>query len=146
MSGAVPAAPYRGALPKPTPETRAFWDATKEKRFVLPWCTSCGKAHFYPRAVCPHCHAATLEWRAASGRGTIYSYVINHKPARGFENRVPYVIAVIELAEGPRMMSNVVLDETPTPENVRIGMAVTVDFLPLTADVTLPVFKPAASS
>lgn len=138
----APAPAYRGALPKPTPETRAFWDGTRARQFLLPWCLACGKAHFYPRAICPHCHATALEWRPASGRGTIYSYVINHKPARGFESRVPYVIAVIDLAEGPRMMSNVMLDTTPTADNVRIGMAVEVDFLPVTPDVTLPVFRP----
>lgn len=136
--------PYRGALPRPTPETKPYWDGAKAHRLMLPWCTACGRPHFYPRSLCPHCGAADLEWRQASGRGTVYSYVINHKAARGFEDKVPYVIAVIELAEGPRMLSNLVMDATPTPETIRIDMEVEVVFDAVTPEITLPKFRPVA--
>ena len=135
---------YRGALPTPTPETKPFWDAAREHRLALPWCLACGKPHFYPRGFCPHCFAWHLEWRDASGRGAVHTFVITHKPARGYEDQVPYVIAVIELEEGPRMLSNLRTAETPSPENVRIGMPVEVVFDDVTAEVTLPRFRPVA--
>lgn len=137
MSGA-----YRGALPQPTPETKPYWDAAREGRLVLPWCRDCGRAHFYPRAICPHCGGARLDWRQASGRGRLHTYVINHKPAKGFEERVPYVIAVVELEEGPRMMTNLDIAD-PTPEALRIDMPLEVAFRSVTDQVALPVFRPA---
>jgi len=60
---------YRGALPQPTPETQPYWDGAREGRLMLPWCEDCGQPHFHPRAICPHCGAARLQWRQASGRG-----------------------------------------------------------------------------
>jgi len=134
--------PYKGALPRPTPETQPFWDGARAGNLMLPWCEDCGQPHFYPRSLCPHCHSTRLSWRPASGRGRLYSYVINHKPARGFEDKVPYVIASIELAEGPRMLSNLVTDEPPTPESLRIDMEVEVLFDAVTPEVTLPKFRP----
>lgn len=140
----APAAPgpYKGPLPRPTPETQAFWDGAKAHKLMLPWCEDCGQAHFYPRTLCPHCHSVRIAWRQASGRGKVHTFVINHKAARGFEDKAPYVIAVIELEEGPRMMSNLVMDETPTPENVHIEMPVAVVFDDVTPEVTLPRFRP----
>ena len=138
-------APYSGALPKPTPETQAFWDGAKAHKLMLPWCQDCGMPHFYPRALGPHCLSSKLEWRQASGRGKVHTYVINHKAARGFD-RTPYVIAVIDLEEGPRMMSNVVVDGEPTPENVRIDMPVEVFFDDVTDDISLPRFRPGGAA
>lgn len=142
----VKAGRYLGALPKATPDTQMFWDGLKTGRLLLPWCLECGKAHFYPRSCCPHCFSWQLEWREASGRGKVHTYVINHKAARGFEGQVPYVIAVIELDEGPRMLSNLILDITPTPENVRIDMPVEVVFDAVTPEVTLARFRPVAAA
>lgn len=132
---------YLGALPKPTPETLPFWKGLKEGRFELPFCTSCDKAHFYPRIICPHCGADGIEWRAASGRGQIHTYVISHKAPKGWTGNVPYVIAVVELEEGPRMLTNLDMAETPTLENVRIGMPVSLSPRVVTEQVTLPWFK-----
>jgi acetyl-CoA acetyltransferase/uncharacterized OB-fold protein len=147
---AIPAtgepARYRGALPQPTPDTQPFWDALRAHRFELPWCQDCGRAHFYPRPFCPHCFSERIEWRAATGKGTVHTFVINHKAAKGYEDRAPYVIAVIELAEGPRMLSNLVMQETPTPENVRIGMTVELVFDDVTPERTLPRFKLVAGA
>ena len=133
---------YAGALPKPTPETQPFWQALKAGRFELPWCLDCGKPHFYPRTVCPHCDAANLEWRAASGRGHVHTYVINHKAPKGWSGPAPYVIAVVELEEGPRMLTNLAMQATPTPDNVRIGQPVTLVHRPVTDEITLPWFQP----
>ena len=141
MMATQPAQAYRGALPKPTPETKPFWDGARAHRLMLPWCKACGRPHFFPRNCCPHCFAFDLEWRQASGRGKLHTFVINHKAARGFENKVPYVIAVVELEEGPRMMSNLVMDETPTPDNVKIDMALEVIFDDVTPEISLPKFR-----
>ena len=131
--------PYGGALPKPTPETQAFWDGTLAHKLMLPWCTECGKPHFYPRSICPFCLSRELEWREASGRGKLHTYVINSKAAKGFTT-VPYVIAVVELNEGPRMMTNIVIDD-PTPEKLPIDAAVEVIFDDVTEAVTLAKFR-----
>jgi len=132
---------YSAALPRPTPDTQPFWDALKARRLELPWCLSCGKAHFYPRMLCPFCGSVDLEWRVASGRGTIHTFVINDKPAKGLDGKAPYVIAIIALEEGPRMMSNLAMDDKPTPANVAIGMPVQLEFDDVTEQVTLPRFR-----
>ncbi|MBF9033742.1 DNA-binding protein [Rhodobacterales bacterium HKCCE2091] len=132
---------YDGALPRPTPETRAFWDGTKAHRLMLPWCEACGQPHFYPRAICPHCLSDRLDWRQASGRATLYSYVINHRPAKGFE--APYVIAAVTLDEGPRMLTNIETDGPPEPDALRLDMALEVVFADVTDEITLPRFRPA---
>ena len=132
--------PYGGALPKPTPETLPFWEGTKAHRLMLPWCNACSKPHFYPRSICPSCLSDDIEWRQASGKGKLHTYVINSKAAKGFI-KTPYVIAVIELAEGPRMMSNIVTEETPTPDMLPIDAEVEVFFDDVTDEVTLPKFR-----
>jgi uncharacterized OB-fold protein len=86
----------------PQPETRAFWDAAAQGRFILPHCEACGRAHWYPRAFCPHCFSDRLAWQQAQGIGTIYSFSIMRRAA------VPYAIAYVTLAEGPTMMTNLV--------------------------------------
>lgn len=132
--------PYLAALPKPTPETAPFWQGAQEHRLMLPWCQDCGQPHFYPRSICPFCLSDKLDWRQASGRGKLHTYVINHKPAKGFGGD-PYVIAVIELAEGPRMLSNVLTKGAPRPEDLPIDADVEVVFDDVTDAVTLPKFR-----
>jgi len=134
--------PYLGALPRPTPETLPFWEGARQHRLMLPWCTACDRPHFYPRAFCPFCLSDALEWRQASGRGRLHTYAINHRPAKGFT--APYVIAVIELDEGPRMLSNLITPGEPRPEDLRIDMPVEVMFDNVTETVTLPKFRPLA--
>jgi acetyl-CoA acetyltransferase/uncharacterized OB-fold protein len=141
-SAAATEAPrYAGALPRPTPETLPFWQALKQGRFDLPWCQDCGQPHFYPRLLCPHCGGERLQWRTASGRGRIHTYVINHKAPKGWAGPVPYVIAVVELDEGPRLLTNLETSAPPTPENVCIGQPVTLAPRAVTEQVTLPWFR-----
>src|SRR5262245_60873461 len=102
------------AVPRATPETRPFWAGAAVG--VLR-CRGCSRHFFYPRPECPHCGSADVEWVRASGRATLYSYVINHRPAPGYD--APYVIAVVELEEGVRMMTNIVNTEI-TPENLAL--------------------------
>lgn len=132
------------AVPEPTPDTQPFWDGCAAGELRIQRCTGCGQAYFYPRPVCPSCGSARVEWFTASGRATLYSYVINHRPAPGFENEGPYAIAVVQLAEGPRMMTN--LTGVPaTPQDLELDMELEVTFEPR-GEVSLPLFKPARAA
>jgi uncharacterized protein len=137
------AAPAKFA-PIPTPETAPFFEGTARGELRIQRCVRCRHAFFYPRTSCPRCGSVDVAWERASGRGRLHTYVISHRPAPGFEDQVPYAIAVIELAEGPRMMSNVV-GIANTPELLVLDMDVEVDFEPR-GDVSVPVFKPSGSS
>ena len=131
-------------LPTPDAETRPFWDATREGRFLIRHCLECGKYHFYPRPFCPNCWSERVEWAEATGRAVLYTYSIvvsNDLPP--FNERVPYVAAVVDLEEGPRVMTNVVDCEFA---DLRVGMPVEVDYLAISDDITIAVFKPAAQA
>jgi uncharacterized OB-fold protein len=125
-------------------ESAPFWEATREGRLLVQWCTACDKGIFYPRSFCPICGATTsgLEWRTASGRATVYARTIEQKPAATgvtFSDGEPYVVALVELEEGVRMMTNVI---GCPPADVSIGMAVTVVWEPLSDGRQLPLFTP----
>ncbi|SFJ64071.1 hypothetical protein SAMN05421835_10762 [Amycolatopsis sacchari] len=89
-----------------------------ERRLELPRCADCGTLIWYPRARCPHCMSANLAWEALSGEGTVYSYTINRRGQGEYAARDPFVIAYIELAEGPRVLSHVDVED---PETLRVG-------------------------
>ncbi|WP_152007437.1 Zn-ribbon domain-containing OB-fold protein [Hoeflea sp. EC-HK425] len=130
---------YEKPLPIIDPGTKPFWDAAKEHRLSIPHCLNCGKHHFYPRELCPHCHSDKLEWTDVSGKGEVYSFTIARKPAgQVFAADVPYIIAMIELDEGPRMLTNLVVSDV---ETVSIGDLVMVEFDDVTEEITLPKFK-----
>src|SRR5260221_14246851 len=123
-------------LPTPEGDTRPFWEAAREGKLLIKRCASCGKRHFYPRPFCPHCWSADVDWEEASGRATVYTYSIVHQnDLPPFNERVPYVAAIIDLAEGPRMMTNIVEVE---PERVTVGMAVGGAVQKISHDVTIP--------
>lgn len=128
------------ARPRPTPETRHFWEGTRAGEIRLQRCRPAGHVYFPPRPFCPVCNADEVEVVTASGRGTLYSYVISHRPAPGFTP--PYAIAVVELEEGPRLMSNIV-ECAQTPEALVLDMPLEVAFEKLDDDITLPLFRPA---
>ena len=90
------------SAPTPSPETQAFWDAAAQGRFLIRRCTACGRAHWYPRPICPFCFSAATEWVEASGRGKIYAYSVMRRAPE------PYVIAYVTLAEGPTMLTSLV--------------------------------------
>ncbi|MGA2023989.1 MAG: Zn-ribbon domain-containing OB-fold protein [Steroidobacteraceae bacterium] len=128
------------ALPEPTPETRDFWDGTAAGELRLQRCDACAHVYFPPRPFCPGCASRQVSGFAASGHGTLYSYLIHHRPVPGFTP--PYAIAVVQLAEGPRLMSNIV-DCPQTPEALVLDMPLEVAFQKLDERITLPVFRPA---
>lgn len=111
--------------PKPTPVTQPFWDGTKAGELRIQHCDDCGEHVFYPRSGCPYCASTALSWVTASGDATLDSYVISHHPAPGFE--APYVIAIVKLAEGPRMLTNVVGVE-PEPDDLPLDLPLRVTF------------------
>ena len=130
---------YVGPLPKPTPESKPYFDGLKEHKLMVQRCRECDETYFYPRPFCPSCFSFDVEWFQASGKGTLYSFVINHRPPPGFD--APYVIAVVELEEGPRMMTNLIGIE-PDPELVNCDMPVEIVYDDVTEEVTLPKFRP----
>ena len=131
-------------LPTPlTPEAKPYWDGLKEHKLMLPTCQDCGKSFFYPRILCPHCHSRNITWIQASGKGRLYSFEIVYQQLnRRFQVPTPYVLAMIELDEGPRMMSNLINIE-PDPKHVKCDMPVEVVYEQLTDAITIPLFQPA---
>lgn len=131
------------AVPVATPTTKPYWDGTKAGELRLQHCTDCHHHFLYPRIRCPKCGSANIAWVKVSGKATLYSYVINHYPAPGWEGETPYVIAMVQLAEGPRLMSS--LKGVPAdPAKLVLDMPLQVLFEPR-GDMMLPVFEPAGS-
>jgi uncharacterized protein len=127
-------------LPEPTPETRHFWDGCKVGELRLQRCRSCKVSYFPPRPFCPKCGKRDVEVYKVSGKGVLWSYVINHRP-RPDMGTEPYAIAIVKLDEGPTMMTNIV-DCPQTPEALQLDMPVQVSFAKQTDDITLPLFAP----
>jgi len=128
-------------VPEPTPETQHFWDGTREGEIRLQRCDACRHVYFPPRPFCPACSSRSVSVFRASGRGKLLSYIINQRPHPAWD--APYSIAIIELDEGVRMMSNVVGCEQ-TPEALVLDMPVEATFERLTDQISLPLFRPAA--
>ncbi|MFH7322910.1 Zn-ribbon domain-containing OB-fold protein [Aeromicrobium sp. JJY06] len=128
-------------VPKASPETRPFWDGTEAGELRIQSCTDCDRPFFYPRSSCPRCGGEALEWITCSGRASLYSYVISQRPAPGFEP--PTVIAVVELEEGPRMMTNIV-GVPPEPQFLPLDLPLQVTF-EQRGDLAIPVFEPSES-
>ena len=130
-----------GFVPIPTPETKPFWEGTKNRQLRVQRCHDCEKFFFYPRPLCPFCLSRNVEWRTVSGRGKLHTFTINYRAGRHAPFEGPFVIAIVELEEGPRLMTNLV-DVDPDPAKLRCDMPVEVVFHDLTDDITLPRFRP----
>ena len=129
---------YDKPLPMPDLETQPFWDGAKACKLLVPKCLDCGQYHFFPRALCPYCRSENWTWVAASGDDVIHSYTIAYRGAGpAFKDDAPYAVAIIELAEGPKMMSNIITDDLG---RIAVDGAVRVAFDPVTEDITLPKF------
>ena len=117
-------------LPSPapyiSPEVKEFWDATAEGKLRIPKCDDCSLYVWYPRPFCPACGSTNVTWTDVSGQGTVYTFTVVHRSGvPGFRDALPYVIAYVELEEGPRVMTNIVGTE---PDQVTVGMPVSVTF------------------
>ena len=120
----------------PTPETAPFWQGAAAGKLLIQGCDACGRAQFPPRPICLTCRGTALAWREASGRGSVFSFTVVHRaPLDAFKDDVPYVVALIDLEEGPRMMMNI---RRCSPDQVRIGARVTVFFESYAAGIALP--------
>lgn len=133
MPGHIPA-----SMLQQDSDSRPYWEGLTQGELRIQRCQACSQAVFYPRALCPHCHSEQLEWIVANGKGTIYTYTVAHQGFGPFAADVPFVIALIELEEGARMMSRII--DAPR-ERVTIGAAVSVTFEGSGEDLTLPYFR-----
>ena len=132
---------YRKPLPVPSAVSRPFWDGLREGVVRIQRCGDCGRLIFYPRSLCPNCLSEALDWVAVSGRGKLYSFTIVRRAVHpAFQVDVPYVYAIVELEEGPRVTANVV--NCPL-EAVRVDMPLRAVYDSVTPEVTLLKFEPA---
>ena len=126
-------------LPQVNPEIAPFWAGAAEGEFLLRFCPDCGLVFYYPRHLCPDCFGNDVEWMAAEGTGEVYSYSVTEKLEGWPDEALPVVVAYVELAEGPRVMTNILAD----PEAVSVGSRVEVEFVNTDReDVAIPVFVP----
>lgn len=136
MSEATRAKP----LPVVTEESRPFWDGCQHGKLLLQYCNECHRYQFYPRLFCMHCGSNALRWVEASGQGVIYSFTIIHQnKSPEYVNDVPYNVAIVQLEEGSRLMSNIVDIDTG---EMRVDLPVIVVFDQVTDSITLPRFRP----
>jgi hypothetical protein len=135
---------FRFDLPTPDAGTQPFWDGVADGRLLIKRCRDCSRAHFYPRSFCPHCWSENVDWEQASGLGTLYTWsVIRVNDLPPFNQRVPYVAAIVELAEGPRLMTNIL--DCPHDE-LRAGLEVEVACRALADTPPLPFFRPRGAA
>ena len=128
-------------VPAANPDSRPYWEAARERRLLIRHCSSCGTNHFMPRHLCPQCWSDQLDWLESAGTGSVYSFSIVHRaPTPDFATRAPYVIAMVELDEGPRMFANIIGNDALS---VSIGERVKVAFEDRGAGALMPQFRRA---
>lgn len=125
-------------IPKPLIDTdsKPFWDGLNRNELLIQQCEDCHQHIFYPRLLCPHCFSDQVAWKEASGRGQIYSYTVVHRAFGPFTDQVPFIVGIVELEEGVRMMTRI----TGRREEVEIGKQVKVTFEKVDDELTLPYF------
>jgi len=131
---------YQKPLPEPSAISAPFWDGLRAGELRLQRCGDCERYVFYPRSVCPHCLSDRLEWTVLSGRGRVYSYTVVRRAMNpAFAAEVPYVFAIVELVEGPRMTTNIV---NCVSDEVRVDMPVKATYDNVTPEISLLKFEP----
>ena len=134
---------YLKPIPVPDQVSRTFWQGCQRQELLLQKCHNCGRFQFYPRPLCINCMSQDLEWVRSSGKGTVHTFTVTHQNMMpGFAQEVPYVFAIVELAESVRLTTNIV---GCPPEQVYIGMPVVVVFEPISPEISLPKFRPSPS-
>ncbi len=133
---------YMKPLPAPDPESAPFWEACRAHRLTIAHCLDCGQVRFPPTSFCSHCQSPRHDWIEASGKATVFSWIVVRHPVPKdvYAGDVPYIVALVTLEEGVRMPTNIV---DCVPEAVTAGMALTVAFRDVTPEISLPVFRPA---
>ena len=130
---------FDGVVPTAVGEEAMWFEHCREHRLMIQRCELCGHHQFPPRSVCVECLDPEPEWVEVAGEGTVFTFTVQHREAAGFSGQAPYVIAMIQLAEGPRLLSRVVAE----PDSVAIGMPVETRWANIAEDWTVPVFVPA---
>ncbi len=132
---------YRKPLPQPSAVSQEFWAGLKAGEIRLPRCRQCDRFVFYPRTICPYCMGVEFDWVKVGSDGKVYSFtVVRRAMIPAFQEDVPYVLAIVELEEGPRLTTNIV--NCPV-DDVRVDMPVRATYDDVTADITLLKFEPA---
>lgn len=131
---------YNKPLPKINSDVKPFWDGCKNRELKFQKCQACGHVRWPASIICPKCYKKETEWVISRGHGTIYTYSVYHTAYHtGFINEIPYVVAIVELDEGPHLLTNII---DCNPQEIKIGMDVTVVWDDVTPEITLPKFKP----
>lgn len=131
----------RKPLPVPDADTQAYWEGLRQGKLLLQHCLACGHVQFYQQAICRHCGSERLERRAASGRGRVHSFSVVHRaPSPAFKGDTPYAVLLVELEEGPRMISSLIDGD---PMKVTFDMPVVLVCEPVSEAISLPRFRPA---
>jgi hypothetical protein len=132
---------WKKPLPTVVGETKPYWDGCRRGELLLQRCDRCGEHQFYPRGICANCWSNEVRWVRSSGKGTVWTYTVTYQNRTpGFAEELPYVLALVELEEGVRMFTNIILCN---PRDVHIGMPVEVTFVAATDQISVPYFKPA---
>jgi uncharacterized OB-fold protein len=131
---------YSKPIPVPDNASQPFWEGARNHKLLLQRCCGCGTIQSFPQSCCRKCLSGDIEWFEASGKGKIYSFTVIHRPpSQNFEEDIPYIVAIIELDEGPRVMSNII---GMTPEDAKVDMTVEVIFDDISSTISLPKFRP----
>ena len=138
-------ADYQKPLPQPEPIAQPYWQSLRERAIQLQRCNACSHFVFYPRVHCPSCGSRDLAWTRVSGRGKLHSFCIPHRhPSPAFQPDLPYVVALVELDEGVRLMTNLVeVEPDPAKLMALVDRPVEIVYDAVTEEVTLPKFRPA---
>lgn len=118
-------------------ESKPYWNGLKEGKLLIQYCDDCHQSIFYPRSICPHCFSEDISWQEAIGTGKIYSFTIVHQAFGPFKAESPFVVGIVELDEGVRMMTRILGDE----EQIAIDNRVSVVFKEVESDLVLPYFQ-----
>ena len=134
---------YKKPVPAITPDLAPFFAAARSRQLSVQRCTGCGTYRFPAREICSECLSTDAKWAPVSGRGEVFSFNVMHQLYHpGFADEVPYAVVVIKLAEGAKMISNLV---GVKPHDIKIGMPVEVVFEDISDEVTLPKFRPVGA-
>ena len=133
---------YTRPIPDPDPTVAGpFWEGAREGKLMLPRCTACNRVHFYPRDICPHCHASSIEWIEASGEGYLHTFAVQHRAFGGWESETPFVTAYIDLKEGDRMFTVLRGVDPLKPEEIAIGAKCQIEWEQASDDVHVPYWR-----
>lgn len=125
-------------LPDPDADTSEYWRRLREHELWIPWCDDCGRAFFRPRPFCPRCLDRST-WKRSTGHGVVYAFTVVHRaPIPWFKDKIPYVVALVEVDEGCRILGQITSDESKAPA---VGAEVSAEFVDVNDQVTLLHFR-----